>query len=327
MSKSTIQWTDETWNPTTGCNKVSQGCKFCYAEKQHFRLQHMHPKKYTKGFSEGVEVHEDTLLIPLSWKKPRKVFVNSMSDLFHNDVPFEFIAKVFAVAAVTPQHTYQILTKRPERMLEFFNWFESESLKYSARAKRSCPYEDDQKNVMLKHLSGIDVCKEERQYPLSNVWLGTSCEDEQTANERIPHLLQVPAAVRFLSCEPLLGKIDLTDIVFHGFLMNVLTGEWDAPATNFAGKIDWVITGGESGSKARPAGANWIRSLRDQCKVAEVPFFFKQWGEYGFYGHGNFPNIPLDTDEEYKDVLVQVGKKASGRLLDGKEHNEFPKDN
>jgi protein gp37 len=206
MGKTKIEWTDATWNPVTGCTKVSQGCKHCYAERFAKRLGY--------DFSQ-VELHPERLEIPLHWKKPRRIFVNSMSDLFHRDVPVEFIAEVFNVMARASHHTFQLLTKRARRLASlapFLPWPE-------------------------------------------NLWVGVSVE---TADYlwRIGCLREVPAAVRFLSLEPLLGPIP------------------DLPL----GHINWVIAGGESGPGARPMRAEWARSVRDQSLAAGVPFFFKQWG-------------------------------------------------
>lgn len=301
MSTTTIEWCirpgtkPETWNPTTGCNKVSQGCKNCYAEVMHKRLQKMMPSKYSQPFLDGAVAHEDTLNIPFKWKSPRTVFVNSMSDLFHKDIPFEFTSNVFQVMRDTPQHTYIILTKRPENMMYFF----------SGRFYN-------------------DVAKE----PLPNVWVGVSVEDQATANERIPYLLSTPAAVRFLSCEPLLGKI-------------LLKADW------VVGKypINWVIVGGESGNNARPMHPNWVRSLQVQCKVTPMPFFFKQWGEWLPIEFKDFTvkrtNCPIgyfnNSQQWIKGAnvnesmlpniinMVKVGKKFAGNTIDGKQYQEFPK--
>ena len=211
--KSPIEWTQATWNPVTGCTKVSPGCKHCYAERLAKRLQAMGVKKYANGFK--VTLHEDALEIPLRWKQPRIIFVNSMSDLFHEEVPLEFIRKVFAVMRQAHQHIFQVLTKRAERMAELAPLLE---------------------------------------WP-SNVWMGVSVEN-QRYTYRIDLLRQVPASVRFLSLEPLLGPI---------------------PDLNLDG-IHWVIVGGESGPGARPMKKEWVLEIRDQCIRAGVPFFFKQWG-------------------------------------------------
>ncbi len=220
--KSAIEWTEATWNPTTGCDRVSAGCDNCYALTLARRLKAMGNLKYqndgdprTSGPGFGVAVHSDALLIPYSWKRPRVVFVNSMSDLFHARVPLDFIKQVFGVMADTPHHTYQVLTKRSRR---------------------------------LTRVAG------KLEWP-SNVWLGVSVECTDWY-DRIRDLTRVPAAVRFLSCEPLLSP--LPELPLNG--------------------IDWVIAGGESGFNARPVQPEWIREIRDQCVAARTPFFFKQWG-------------------------------------------------
>lgn len=271
MSK--IEWTDVTWNPVTGCDKVSQGCKNCYAEVMHKRLMGMFPKKYMKPFLGNIQLHPKELEKPARWRKPRMVFVNSMSDLFHKDVPFPFIQHVFAVMATYTDHTYQIVTKRADRMLEFFHHMQG---------------------VMDRVFDG----KVGKIQPLANVWLGVSCEDQKTAEERIPLLLQCPAAIHFVSCEPLLGPID-----------------------HVTPSIKWVICGGESGHHARPMHPDWVRSLRDQCAAAGVPFFFKQWGEWN---PDDFDTTIARRVDEHGTLMYKVGKKRSGNLLDGKRYLEFP---
>jgi protein gp37 len=300
MSK--IEWTDVTWNPVTGCDKVSQGCKNCYAEVMHRRLRGMFPEKYSTPFLGHVETHADELSKPLRWKKPRLVFVNSMSDLFHPDVPFDFIDDVFAVMDCCPQHTFQILTKRTYRMAQYFDENRAWRVGQLKYAYDSSDYD----------LNG---------WPLKNVWLGTSCEDQTTAEQRIPYLLQVPAEVRFLSCEPLLGPIDFINLI-----------KWNKPGIKYHyPKIGWVIVGGESGHKARPMHPDWVRSLRDQCKDAEVPFFFKQWGEW--IDNQNMPGELINIDYKkhefgngyFQTDMWRVGKKNAGNLLDGVQHLEFAK--
>jgi protein gp37 len=220
--KSAIEWTEATWNPVTGCDRVSAGCDHCYALTLAARLKAMGQPKYqrdgdprTSGPGFGVTMHPDELEIPRRWRRPRVIFVNSMSDLFHPQVSGDFVARVFEVMAATPQHTYQILTKRPKRARQLLrDWT-----------------------------------------PVPNVWLGVSIEDERVV-DRADILRQVPAAVRFLSLEPLLGPLPSLD----------LTG------------IDWVIVGGESGPDHRPMRKEWVLELRDRCQAAGVPFFFKQWG-------------------------------------------------
>lgn len=220
--RSAIEWTEATWNPTTGCDRVSAGCDNCYALTLAKRLKAMGSAKYqtdgdrrTSGPGFGVAIHEDSLAIPLRWRQPRVVFVNSMSDLFHAKVPAEFVRKVFDVMAATPRHTYQILTKRALRL---------------SRLAPQLPWPP-------------------------NVWMGVSVEDHSQL-DRVDHLRTVPAAVRFVSAEPLLAPLDGID----------LTG------------IDWLIAGGESGRNARPVDPAWVRALRDDCLAADVAFFFKQWG-------------------------------------------------
>lgn len=216
---STIEWTDATWNPVTGCSPVSSGCSNCFAAQlAATRLKHLPAYEglatvNSRGqgvFNGTIKLHEDRLLDPLKWRKPRRIFVNSMSDLFHESVPFEFIDRVFAVMALCPQHTFQILTKRPERMAEYLNRPAMTSL--LARAVANGPIQFWERGSHLYHYefdltpSGFSWCG---QWPLPNVWLGTSVENQAAADERIPHLLRCPAAVRFLSCEPLLGEVDL----------------------------------------------------------------------------------------------------------------------
>lgn len=269
---SNIEWTDATWNPVVGCSRVSAGCDRCYAVGMTRRLEGMskaggfgltgHRAENYRGLTielpqvaidRGVGVNgrhfngevrcvESALPIPLGWKKPKRIFVNSMSDLFHPKVPFEFIDRVFAVMAMCPLHTFQVLTKRPERMAEYLD-----------------------RGPMAVKDAGLMTFGEEVvfRWPLPNVWLGTSCEDQAAANERIPHLLRCPAAVRFLSCEPLLAQLKILPWLRHGPVF---------------GKVDWVIVGGESGPGARRCDVSWIRSIIRQCADAGVPCFVKQLG-------------------------------------------------
>lgn len=279
MSDTTIEWTDKTWNPTVGCTRVSPGCKNCYA----FALHDMRHKAYTAGKKlpaqyakpfTTLQMIEDRLDEPLHWRKqPCRVFVNSVSDLFHEDVPAEFIRKVFGVMSTAGQHTFQVLTKRAERMME---WFAINSLS------------DCQAEYVAGNCSGLQTptgrsrIRDDRsingsggnRWPLPNVWLGVSVEDQPRADERTPLLLKTPAAVRFLSCEPLLGPIDF----FYGPNdWGLLTG------------IDWVIVGGESGPDARPCDVTWIRSIVEQCKAAGVPCFVKQLGSAPYIDHSPEP--------------------------------------
>ncbi len=212
-SNSNIEWTEATWNPVTGCSKVSQGCKNCYAERMAKRLLAMGNPRYLNGFK--VTLHDDLVTLPYKWAKPRKVFVNSMSDLFHEDVPLEFIQRVFDTMNDTPRHTYQILTKRAKRLSE-----------------------------LAPHLKWGP-----------NIWMGVSIENESVL-DRIDYLRTVPATVRFLSCEPLLGPLNNMDIT----------------------DIHWVIVGGESGPYSRPMEEEWVWNIKLNCERNNVAFFFKQWG-------------------------------------------------
>jgi protein gp37 len=275
---SSIEWTDATWNVVTGCTEVSPGCDNCYAKTFAERWRGTKGHHFENGFD--VTLRPERLTLPLRWKKPRRVFVNSMSDLFHKDVPDEYIARVWAVMAQTPQHTYQVLTKRHGRMRSLL------ADRHFAVAVRSQMYAIDRDATL-----SIDEV-----WPLPNVWLGVSVEDQQRADLRIPALIETPAAVRFLSCEPLLGPVDLDGPVDHvghrPKLTYWLTGRPDfGPGeTTRTGlvmrkfvvgpRIDWVIVGGESGHGARPMHPQWARVIRDQCVTVGVPFFFKQWGEY-----------------------------------------------
>ncbi len=275
---STIEWTDATWNPVTGCTKVSEGCRNCYMARTVPR-QKLDPWKVT--------LHPDRLEVPLHWRRPRKVFVNSLSDLFHEDVPDEFIQAVFTTMSHAKHHTFQILTKRPRRMRNVI---------------------DDWKKRGLVLREGYGAI-------LPNVWLGTSVEDQQTYKERVPYLALTPAAFRFISFEPILS--DVGDLMLDGV---------------FGGAYDWAIVGGESGPGARPMHPDWVRSIRDQCQAANVPLFFKQWGEWA-------PETNLDPLDHMDAITInnacchifeegvrsyRVGKKRAGRLLDGQTHSAFP---
>lgn len=347
MAKSKIEWTDRTWNPSVGCTRVSSGCKNCYAFDVHDKRHRSYlqnggkwpnsgkpiPPQYAEPFK-VVQLLPERLRDPLGWRSPQRVFVDSMSDLFHPEVPDKFIDQVFAVMALASQHTFMVLTKRPERMCAFLNdpdrllGIASESFGIRGSIPKGAFHE-----VMLKG-----------RWPLPNVWLGTSTEDQKTADQRIPHLLETPAAVRFLSCEPLLGPIDLEPYL------------WEGAGPEWAGKnlaepgIDWVITGGESGAGARPALFDWYREIRDDCERAGVAYFHKQHGEWVEYDIGAIDDDDLkrtafvenDGSRWYRDLdaqansglrasglecVLRVGKKVAGRLLDGREHNEFPEVN
>lgn len=271
MSK--IGWTDATWNPVTGCSAVSEGCTNCYAAKFTRRLENIGVPEYQgllneRHFNGVVKCHDHKLEIPLRWRKPRMVFVNSMSDLFHEKVPDEFIDGVFAVMAISRQHSFQILTKRPERMAEYLNrdrvWDD-----WADNMPGADAWEKRDRQDRLPEPFG-------NQWPLPNVWLGTSCEDQNTLDERVPHLLNCPTAVRFLSLEPLLGPIVIPDVVVLGPKDKPDHIWFDPLRPNNSLGISWVIVGCESGHKRRPCRWDWMESIVGQCRDAGVPVFVKQ---------------------------------------------------
>jgi protein gp37 len=357
MTVTSIEWTDFTWNPVRGCSRISPGCANCYAEKMAARFSD--PGMYAHGFAERtpagarwtgkVELIPEKLAEPLSWRKPRRVFVNSMSDLFHEALPFEHIAAVFGVMAATPHVTYQILTKRAERMAEFFRWLPQQLPSCGERGStRGAAWYTW--NVLQgaheKVFSPWEVGAV--AWPLPNVWLGVSVENQEAADQRIPHLLATPAAVRFLSMEPLLGPVDLNKISWGpaGLIYGVLrdeaeTDDWRYWAKRDGG-ISWVIVGGESGNGPgiRPMHPDWARSLRDQCVAAGVPYFFKQWGTWAAIDQPWEQDSPSRLNEKRERWLNlagghgfhgeevwrmrRAGKKGAGRLLDGREWNEMP---
>lgn len=289
---SAIQWTDETWNPTVGCSKVSPGCTHCYAERlaASGRLQQLpvYQGIATDGQWTGtVRCVPERLEQPLRWRKPRRVFVNSMSDLFHPDVPDNFILEVFGIMAVTQRHTYQVLTKRPERANKWLRMFsEVEGAKFH---NISSIYLSECADRLLEHYTEESVEEMERRasvlpWPLPNVWLGVSVEDQKRADERIPVLLNTPAAVCFVSCEPLLGPLKL-----HGERVHMEGGVHVHDGWDYR-ELDWVIVGGESGQGARPCTVEWIEAIVDECRAAEVPVFVKQLGS-----NPQWPPVATDT--------------------------------
>lgn len=356
-----IEWADKTWSPIIGCDRVSPGCDSCYAiSTARIRESNPHPSIATAfagttqmtdhgiDWSGKVNLLGDRLTEPLRWKTGRKVFVNSLSDLFHKNVPDEFIAKVFAVMALTPQHFYQVLTKRHARMRSLLN------RRDFAVAVRTEMYVMDRDTTL-----SVDEV-----WPLPNLWLGVSVENQHWADLRIPALLDTPAAVRWISAEPLLGPVDLKQAVRtmgsergHGLTASyVHAGDC---CRKFHG-IDWVVCGGESGPKARPMHPDWARGLRNQCAAASIPFLFKQWGTWGVdapldeqgrllntrrgmgvtvandgtvyqAGDLSYPDGPrygeavrAGHDRAHLVGMYRLGKKAAGRELDGRTHDEFP---
>ncbi|MGO1069281.1 phage Gp37/Gp68 family protein [Lysobacter sp. CA199] len=300
-----IEWTDATWNPITGCSVVSAGCKHCYAMKlAGTRLQHHRSRAgLTVETQAGpvwtgeVRFNEEWLDQPIRWKRPRRIFVCAHGDLFHENVPDEWIDNVFEIMARAPQHQFQVLTKRPERMARYFAGMAESELRDRVK---------------------YDALAETLEWPLPNVWLGVSVENQAVAEQRIPLLLQTPAAVRWLSAEPLLGDLDLTN---RGFLREHRND--DGEVLHGLARIDWVVVGGESGAGARAMHPEWARSLRDQCFDAGVAFLFKQWGEWAdaFYCVGGQWPISAWSDGA---ISARVGKKLAGRLLDGEQHDGYP---
>jgi protein gp37 len=260
-----IEWTDETWSPVTGCTRISDGCLNCYIERTPpMRMAHRRFNLPIIGGTTGVQLHPDRMGQPLRWRKPRKVFVCSMADLFHEDVTDEFIAKVFAVMAATRQHTFQILTKRHARMRSLLD---SESF-----AHRALDLSDEFFPVPIGALPHGDT------WPLPNVWLGVSVEDQRWAGIRIPALLDTPAAVRFLSCEPLLGPLDVTEWLHESVCPIKTEDVCICDPAECEVRVDWVICGGESGPGARPMDLAWPQSIAKQCAAAGVPVHVKQLG-------------------------------------------------
>ena len=297
--KSSISWTDSSWVTVTGCTRVSEGCRFCFAERLTATRLSKSPKYaglsvLTPGgearWTNEVRLHPECLDDPLHWRAPRRIFVNSMSDLFHEKVPFEFIDRVFAVMALCPQHCFQVLTKRPERMAEYFDTKPGHAIGRAADALISmkfCTYDPGVSAPVLHPKRGLVAIMtggtRRPDWPLPNVMLGTSCEDQAAADARIPHLLRCPAAVRFLSLEPLLEPIDLDKsniTVTPGFFGSCLRWHHRGRCHEQEGvaypTIDLVIVGAESGPGARPMDLAWARSVRDQCRAAGVALFFKQ---------------------------------------------------
>lgn len=322
MGKTSIQWATDVWNPITGCTKVSAGCKHCYAERVFPRAyagqmviaesskrfcddgnpdKIVRPRRFT-----DVMTHTDRLDQPLRWRKPRRVFVNSMSDLFHDDVPDAFIALVWSRMAIAQQHTFQILTKRPERMRALIAdpaWQKLVEIAFSV--------------LRWKHHGP------EAMWPLPNVWLGVSVEDQVTADQRIPLLLETPAAIRFVSYEPALGPVDFTAIVNRSIepepgTYNALSDEWwpalgDADAEYdgrirgmLGARLDWIIVGGESGPKARPFDVQWARDTIYQCRDAGVPVFVKQLGA----------NPWFDLSDEYAAHRCELDHRAGADMAE-----------
>ncbi len=305
MGSTSIEWTDRSVNPFRAklgqgnghyCEKISQGCRNCYSSRMQRRFG---MPQFQEQRRAGVEhhLHVKALEEVLKRRKPTKWFWCDMTDMFGSWVPFEWIAACFGVMAATPHHTHQVLTKRPERMLEWFEWAESQSESVSMlrdgmpNGLLTCAWEANCGDAWGEHESPEALAETTpsagvygTRWPLPNVWIGTSVEDQPNADKRVPLLIQCPAAVRFLSVEPMIGPVDLTNDAMHESDCNWLTGEWydwadgtPAPRPDRAG-IDWVVVGGESGPGSRPFDLAWARALRDQCRDAGVAYYFKQVG-------------------------------------------------
>lgn len=357
--KSAIEWTDATWTVVTGCSKVSPGCAHCYAETLTERFAGSRNTGWPGRFlpwtpdnaAENVVLHPERMEWPLRWKSPRRIFVTSMGDLFHELVPDEFIDRVFAVMALSPQHTYQVLTKRPQRMRDYINasWggtFEppEERADIVNHAARELMFE--RQNAAGRTRVADELALGDFRWPLPNVWLGTSVENQRWAEERIPFLLETPAAVRFLSCEPLLGPVRLRLLGRVGAAIDALTGDVSRNGEIYAsapGSIGWVIVGGESGPEARPMHSDWVRDLRDQSRATGVPFFFKQWGAWQRGSDFRDDAMVMARDGRLVEpeavqrtfssadpwtlgleYVRRVGKAQAGRELDGRTWDEMP---
>lgn len=306
--RSAIEWTDATWSPVTGCTRVSEGCDHCYIERTPpFRIGGRRFDGVGPGSTTGVVLHPERLDAPLRWRKPRRVFVNSLSDLFHDDVPSELLAEAFAVMALAERHQFQILTKRPARMRSLLN---------------NDAFLDDVDTARLRR---DPLSFRVSDWPRPNIWLGVSVESQRWADVRIPTLLKTPAAVRFLSCEPLLGPVDILnwtgcpgDWCVGGLTPNGACPVCEGGQRNIP-VIDWLIVGGESGPGARPMHPDWARQLRDQCHAADVPFFVKQMGsgwsreQRPLYPRDEWPD-PKGGDPIYwpEDLRIREFPDAAG---------------
>lgn len=318
MADTAIEWADKTWNPLLGCERVSAGCDGCYAiSTATIRAGNPHPKVAAAfaGLTERrdgrldwtgrINLLPERLNQPLHWRKPIRIFVNSQSDLFHKDVPDYFIAQVFAVMSVAHQHTFQLLTKRHGRMRSLLS-----SPEFHRLVADTAPvYGGGNPDLAQDYVS--------TNWPLPNVHIGVSVEDQKTADLRIPALLNTPAAVRWLSCEPLLGPVSLIGWLNGGF------------GTVAPSDLGWCVVGGETGAKSRPMKLAWARNLRDECVAAGVPFFFKQWGDWvppSQMTEDTFMSWDVDNGSSAydRDVPWRVGKKRAGRLLDERTWDEFP---
>jgi protein gp37 len=359
MGDTSIEWTERSWNPIVGCTVVSPGCTNCYAMGMADRFKGVYRGRKWAGapaeamtrrvngkavWTGQLTLAPDRILTePLRRRKPTTYFVNSMGDLFHEDTPEAWIDRVVAVMALCPQHTFQVLTKRAERMRAYMD-AAKEGVVAALRSMEGAPARKSSvsrasQEEIIKWNAAAARFNLERGYrnppwPLPNVWLGVSAEDQKRADERVPDLLATQAAIRFVSAEPLLGPINfgrLTDLCaeahYHSDALagvHTVGGKSGDDFTAPCAKLDWIIVGGESGPGARPMHPDWPRQIRDQCAAAGTAFFFKQWGEWGFdpatldAGGPSFHRFPDGA------IVQHYGKKSAGRLLDGAEHNAMP---
>jgi protein gp37 len=344
--KTGISWTDATWNCVRGCSRVSEGCRNCYAERVAARFSdegmpyHGLADRSRKGskWTGVVRLIPEHLADPLRWKKPRRIFVNSMSDLFHEGLTNEQIAAVFGVMAAAPQHTFQVLTKRATRMREWFDWVKSkpngrrpgvlltDALDTLAKLDDAADARFVDAHWQASLVTSVDGSDAgwttPARWPLPNVWLGVSVENQAAADERIPELLRTPAAVRFLSCEPLIGPVTLDGgaVTARGTSANWLRPSLrpGQPPQHDVNAISWVIAGCESGPGARPCSVEWLRSLRDQCAAAGVPFFLKQAAQPGSEAVGGPLLTPGDGSKRKAGGVIELP------YLDGVQHASFP---
>lgn len=303
-----IEWTDATWNPITGCDIESPGCTHCYAMTLAGTRLRNHPSRagLTKRAANGayvwngeVRFNKEWIDQPVRWQRPRMVFVVAHGDLFHKAVPDEWIDDVFAIMALANWHTYQILTKRSARMAEYMAELYAGRMYEIAEKWREAGF-NAQSTIMKSFADGLPHC-----------WLGVSAEDQKHFDKRVKHLMEIPASVRWVSAEPLLGPILAGDALKS---------------------LSWIVCGGESGTRARPMHSDWVRSLRDECVTSVVPFLFKQWGTFIPADQPESRNFVYDNDrcEHVWDessstgYSIRVGKKAAGRLLDGRTWDQFP---
>jgi len=321
MKKHKIGWLNvpgyipQTWNPIVGCSKISEGCRNCYAEqwacrlanmalnrqpgtRQYLRVCEIDPHGKPSGWTGKTTLVPDALEKPLHWKAPRAIFVNSMGDLFHESTPDEWIDRVFAIMALCPQHLFIVLTKRAERMERYFSDRDT-----------VCRILNEKMGAAIDNAISCSLLT--FSLPLPNVWLGVTAENQSAAEERIPHLLQAPADVRFVSCEPLIGPVTfrwnvrMLEAATGMKYREILESRGSIDQHDALRELDWVICGGESGPGARPMNPEWSRSLRDQCQTAGVPFFFKQWGSA-------------------RGQKSEAGGQKGGDFLDGKQWHQLP---